>query len=234
MLYELHVIRRCHYYKSYTENRSSAILRRFSHNELRNFWKLWNFCSEFQMKCILNRELALWDSERGLLQSSFLKQSTLSSRKMIEKIPACIQYEANYTNIRYRKPSIIRLDVIRGTQYMPIHFFQQSPSFSKTNFISETNENVCQFFMHQLAILIKDSIKDTSIEQAADLLFRPVINYFFLAGLVLTMPGRAWTWLPWCLPRRPLLIGGGVRTKEQRLRSLQLRPVLWKKTKNFT
>ena len=30
LLYELHVLRRCHYHTSYTENRFSAILRRFS------------------------------------------------------------------------------------------------------------------------------------------------------------------------------------------------------------
>ena len=50
LLYELHVIRRCHYHTSYTENRFSAILRRFSHNGLEKFLELMKFCDEFQMK----------------------------------------------------------------------------------------------------------------------------------------------------------------------------------------
>ena len=31
----IQVMRRCHYYTSYSENRFSAILRRFSHNRLK-------------------------------------------------------------------------------------------------------------------------------------------------------------------------------------------------------
>ena len=34
LLNELHIMRRCNYYTSYTENRFSAILRRFHHNEV--------------------------------------------------------------------------------------------------------------------------------------------------------------------------------------------------------
>ena len=37
LLYELHVIRRYHYYTSYKENRFSAILRQFHHNGLKKF-----------------------------------------------------------------------------------------------------------------------------------------------------------------------------------------------------
>ena len=42
-LYELHVIRRCHYYTSYTENHFSVFLRRFCRNGLRKFLKIMKF-----------------------------------------------------------------------------------------------------------------------------------------------------------------------------------------------
>ena len=43
LLYKLHVIRRCHYYMSYTENRFSAILRRLPHNGLKKFQEIIKF-----------------------------------------------------------------------------------------------------------------------------------------------------------------------------------------------
>ena len=53
LLYELHVIRRCHYYTTYTENRFSAFDVDFAVTGKGTFWKLRNFFDKFQMKCIL-------------------------------------------------------------------------------------------------------------------------------------------------------------------------------------
>ena len=39
----LHELYRCHYYTSYTENRFSAILRRFSHNGIKKYLEIIKF-----------------------------------------------------------------------------------------------------------------------------------------------------------------------------------------------
>ena len=60
----------------------------------------------------------------GLLQSPFLKQLTLSDRKMIQILCSMPLYDIRGPIIRilrYTKTSNIREHVIRGTQYTTIH-----------------------------------------------------------------------------------------------------------------
>ena len=122
LLHELHVIPRCHYYRCYTENRFSVFLRRLSHNGPRKFFLeimkfLWWIPNEMNPKMVIGYT----GFGKGLLQSPFSKQLTLSDRNMIQKLSSVfIQYKANYTKIRN-----LQLYDIRGTQYTTIHLYRQ-------------------------------------------------------------------------------------------------------------
>ena len=77
----------------------------------------------------------------GLLHSLLLKQSTLSDRKIIQKLYSMSLYDIReiIRIIRYTKPSILRLHVIRGTQYTTTHCFIGKISVKKKVCISILN-----------------------------------------------------------------------------------------------